>query len=137
MTGFILPRPERRSRGIAILPLINVIFLLLIFIILSGVIASPDPFQLTPPEARVGEEFAEAGPGATIYVSTHGNLLFRDVSDEAAVIDLVTKLVSSGDVEVLTVRADAGVPATRIVKLVEELRSTGIAGVQLQAERKP
>jgi len=137
MTGFILPKPERRSRGIAILPLINVIFLLLIFIILSGVIASPDPFQLIPPQARAGEEFAETGSDATIYVSTDGNLLFRDVSDEVAVIDLVTKLVSSGDVEVLTVRADASVSAARIVKLVEELRSTGIVGVQLQTERKP
>jgi len=35
------------------------------------------------------------------------------------------------------VRADAGVPAVRIVKLIESLRTTGIARIQLQAERRP
>lgn len=137
MSGFTLPRPERRSRGITILPLINVVFLLLIFIVLSGVISSPDPFELAPPEASAGEEVENVGSDAIVYVAGTGELRFRDLGDEADVMVLIAQLAGSGELETLTVRADARVPAVRIVKLIERLRTTGIARIQLQTERRP
>lgn len=137
MSGFSLPRPERRSRGISILPLINVVFLLLIFIVLSGVIASPDPFELLPVQASAGEEVDAAGSDATVYVSGSGALRFRELSDETAIVALITQLAGNDAMETLTLRADAAVPAVRIVKLVESLRATGMSRIQLQAERRP
>jgi len=137
MSGFTLPRPQRRSRGITILPLINVVFLLLIFIVLSGVISSPDPFELVPPEASAGEDVENVGSDTIVYVADTGELRFRDLGDETDVLVLIGQLAGSGGLETLTVRADAGVPAVRIVKLIERLRATGIARIQLQAERRP
>jgi len=137
VSGFSLPRPERRSRGITILPLINVVFLLLIFIVLSGVISSPDPFKLVPPDASAGEDVENVGSDTIVYVANTGELRFRDLGDEADVLALVGQLAGSGALETLTVRADAGVPAARIVKLIERLRTTGLARIQLQAERRP
>ena len=137
MSGFSLPRPERRSRGISILPLINVVFLLLIFIVLSGVIASPDPFELLPAQASAGEEVDGAGSDTTVYVSGSGALRFRELSDETAIVALIAQLAGNETMETLTLRADAAVPAVRIVKLVESLRATGITRIQLQAERRP
>ncbi len=134
---FTLPRPERRARGAAILPLINVVFLLLMFIVLAGVIRSPDPFTLTPPEAAEGEQPDAADPDATLYVSRSGEIRFRDATGEAAAVVEIARLAAAGELATLTLRADAGVPAARIVKLVEALRFTGVAQVQLQAERKP
>ncbi len=137
MSGFTLPRPQRRSRGITILPLINVVFLLLIFIVLSGVISSPDPFELVPPDASTGEDVENVGSDTIVYVADTGELRFRDLADETDVLVLIGQLAGSGGLETLTVRADAGVPAVRIVKLIERLRATGIARIQLQAERRP
>ena len=137
MSGFSLPRPERRSRGITILPLINVVFLLLIFIVLSGVISSPDPFKLVPPDASTGEDVENVDSDAIVYVADTGELRFRDLVDEADVLVLIAQLTGSGALETLTVRADAGVPAVRIVQLIERLRTTGITRIQLQAERRP
>jgi len=137
VSGFSLPRPERRSRGITILPLINVVFLLLIFIVLSGVISSPDPFELVPPDASAGEDVENVGSDTIVYVADTGELRFRDLGDETDVLVLIGQLAGSGGLETLTVRADAGVPAVRIVKLIERLRATGIARIQLQAERRP
>jgi biopolymer transport protein ExbD len=137
VSGFSLPRPQRRSRGITVLPLINVVFLLLIFIVLSGVISSPDPFKLAPPDASAGEDVDNVGSDAIVYVADTGELRFRDLGDEADAVALVAKLAGSGALETLTLRADAGVPAVRIVKLIERLRTTGIARIQLQAERRP
>lgn len=137
MSGFSLPRPERRSRGITILPLINVVFLLLIFIVLSGVISSPDPFKLVPPDASAGEDVETIGSDTIVYVSGSGELRFRDLADETDIVSLVERLAGGSGLETLTVRADAGVPAVRIVKLIERLRTTGIARIQLEAERRP
>ncbi len=137
MSGFSLPRPQRHSRGISILPLINVVFLLLIFIVLSGVIAAPDPFELMPAQASAGEEVDGADGETTVYVSGSGALRFRELSDEAAIVALIAQLAGTDVLATLTLRADAAVPAVRIVKLVESLRATGITRIQLQAERRP
>lgn len=136
-TQFTLPRPERRARGAAILPLINVVFLLLMFIVLAGVIRSPDPFTLTPPQAAEGQQSDAADPDATLYVSQSGEIRFRDATSEADALVEIARLAAAGELAALTLRADAAVPAPRIVKLVEALRLTGITQVQLQAERKP
>jgi hypothetical protein len=67
--SFCLPRPQRRKPTAAILPLINVVFLLLMFIVLAGVIRTPDPFALTPPSAAEGERADAADPDTTLFVS--------------------------------------------------------------------
>ena len=49
----IVPPPKRpRSTEDNILPLINVVFLLLIFFMLAGVLTQSPPFSLTPPRIR-------------------------------------------------------------------------------------
>lgn len=136
-TGFTLPRPQRRARGANILPLINVVFLLLMFIVLAGVIRTPDPFALTPPVAAQGEDAPQPDPLATLYVSGAGELKFADAAGDEAVLAEITRRASAGDLASLTLRADAATPAARVVKLVEALRSTGIGRVELQAERRP
>lgn len=137
MTGFSLPRPQQRKRGIAILPLINVVFLLLIFIVLSGVISAPDPFEVMPPRSSLGEPPDAATGDETVYVSARGELRFRGLGEEEAIAASVASLVSAGGVEALTIRADAGAPATLVVQLVERMRATGISRVELQVERAP
>lgn len=134
---FTLPRPERRARGAAILPLINVVFLLLMFIVLAGVVRSPDPFTLSPPQATEGQQADATDPEATLYVAQSGEIRFRGVTSEADAFVAIARLAAAGELDALTLRADANVPAPRIVKLVEALRLTGITQVQLQAERKP
>lgn len=134
---FTLPRPERRARGVAILPLINVVFLLLMFIVLAGIIRSPDPFALTPPQASQGEQANSPAIDQTVFVSPTGEVRFRNVTGEQAMLDLVKLLAARDELTALTLRADAGTSAAGIVRLVEGLRATGITQVHLQAERRP
>jgi len=136
-TAFCLPRPARRKPAAAILPLINVVFLLLMFIVLAGVIRSPDPFELALPSAAEGERADAADPDITLFVAASGEARFRALAGEDAIMAEVSRLAASGELQRLTLRADARVPAAHIVKLVEALRATGIAAVELQAERKP
>ena len=117
-TGFTLPRPQRRARGANILPLINVVFLLLMFIVLAGVVRSPDPFALTPPVAGQGHDGEAPDPDVTLYVSAAGQVRFRDTAGEEAALAQITRLAATNNLTALTLRADAGAPAARIVKLV-------------------
>lgn len=41
--------PKRRPRAESIVPMINVVFLLLIFFLMTAQIAPPDPFEVAPP----------------------------------------------------------------------------------------
>ena len=43
-------RPARPARE-NIVPMINVVFLLLVFFVMTAQIAPPDPFDIAPPEA--------------------------------------------------------------------------------------
>ena len=45
--SFSLPRPQRRKPAAAILPLINVVFLMLIFFMIAGTLAPPGWAALT------------------------------------------------------------------------------------------
>ncbi len=55
------PEPPRRPRAESILPMINVVFLLLIFFLMTSRLAQPDPVEVAPPEAAAGQD-AAAGP---------------------------------------------------------------------------
>jgi hypothetical protein len=83
---FCLPRPQRRKPAAAILPLINVVFLLLMFIVLAGVIRTPDPFALTPPSAAEGERADAADPDTTLFVAASGEARFRTLAGEDAIM---------------------------------------------------
>ena len=56
-----------------ILPLINIVFLLLIFFMLAGRFAFHDPFRITPP--RSGSERAAAGRDLLVPVAADGRLV--------------------------------------------------------------
>ncbi|MEY8838250.1 ExbD/TolR family protein, partial [Cribrihabitans sp. XS_ASV171] len=68
-----LSEPPKRPRGESIVPMINVVFLLLIFFLMTSQLAQPDPFDVTPPEAQ-SEAEAEAEP--VLFVDDTGRLSF-------------------------------------------------------------
>lgn len=63
------PAP-RRAVSENLLPMINVVFLLLIFFLIAAKLAPPEPFELTPPEAA-GAPVAEL-PEGVLYLAPGG-----------------------------------------------------------------
>ena len=66
--------PRRRPRGETIIPMINVVFLLLVFFLLTAQIAPPEPFRLTPPDAADAD--LPARDRDVLYVSASGELAY-------------------------------------------------------------
>ena len=117
----------RRPRAESIVPMINVVFLLLIFFLMTAQIAPPEPFEIAPPEARV-----EGTPDGTLvlYVSKAGEYGFRSLRGEPALIALIEETATGP----LVLRVDAQLPGTLLTQLLTRLRKDGIADIDLVVE---
>ncbi len=118
------PRPCRPARPANIVPMINIVFLLLIFFLLTATLAPPDPFEVTSP-AATGEAAADAGT-ATLHVAADGRLAYRDLRDE----DVFAALAASAP-DALVLRADAGLDGAAFARLVGRLAGLGIPDLSL------
>lgn len=117
--------PKKRQAGEPILPMINVVFLLLIFFLLSSQIAPRAPFAVTPPELESGEPPA---PEAVLFMAADGQLHFSGAEGGDA---LAAVAAQAAELEDLTLRADARVPAREVAALISRLRAAGIKAVSL------
>ncbi|MQY44428.1 biopolymer transporter ExbD [Epibacterium sp. SM1969] len=117
--------PPKPARTESIVPMINVVFLLLIFFLMTSHLAQPEPFEVTPPEA-VSERETESDP--VLYVGKEAELAFEDSQGDAAIAAL------RGAVEdgaVVQVRADGELKAQSMAKLLRQLSEAGLSRVEL------
>ncbi|WP_421703719.1 ExbD/TolR family protein [Aliiroseovarius sp.] len=124
-----LSQAPRREPRESIVPMINVVFLLLIFFLMTAQIAPPEPFEVSPPESAA-EEPAEAQ--AVLHVSAMGEMAYLEARDEAVFV----ALEGFGEAETLKVRADRAVPAEKIAALLGRLAVLGISKIELVSERR-
>jgi biopolymer transport protein ExbD len=115
----------RRPRGESIVPMINVVFLLLIFFLMTAQIAPPEPFAVELPDA---EAEGAAGRGDVLHVSGNGEFAYRDARGAA----VLAALAGRGDPDAaLLIRADAGLDATVLAELVPRLAALGVREAKL------
>lgn len=149
------PAPPRRALVENLLPMINVIFLLLVFFLIAARLAPPSPFTLAPPEAEAQASAAEppalpeGGPGALVlWLSSTGEMAARDAQgqwqrgDAAALSALGAArsacLAGRAAEEAcarLTLRLDGAAPAPVLVALVPRLADLGFARLALVARQ--
>jgi biopolymer transport protein ExbD len=130
------PRRRVRAPQENIIPLINVVFLLLIFFLLAGTIAEPD---LWPVDLPTAEEL-EAAPDeqAQLLLTAEWEIAFQDEpvarDDLGAVI--AAYLRDGGD-PVVQVKADGRAEAGALLPVLEVLRRVGVQELDLLAEMVP
>lgn len=120
----IASRPGR-PKGESIIPMINVVFLLLIFFLMTAQIAPPEPFEVTPPEANVQ---SPADGRDILHVSATGEMAYEDARGEEAVL---ARLAVYPEGEDLMLRADQAVSAATIAALLPKLANAGVRNLKL------
>lgn len=109
--------------------MINVVFLLLIFFLISAQIVTPPPVKVTPPTA----EGTSVDTKLQLHVAADGDLVFDNVRGDA----VWTALAEFADPETsaLLVRADAALPASELARILARAATAGFTSVQLATVR--
>lgn len=127
----LLSRHRRPSSDDNLIPMINVVFLLLIFFMVASRIEAPANAQLQPPNAHTDVVLPEAP--LVLELDRDGRL-----SSNASLISLeqlADQLANQGPGLALTLRADKSLTAADLEPVLTVLRKAGLAKVTLVTRR--
>ena len=117
-----------------VLPLINIVFLLLIFFLMAGTIATPDIFEVSPPSSN--NENPELNTERVILVTKDGRYAFENT--EVNLDDLSARIKASAGnnaAHKFKIKADASVHSGKVISIMEMLRNAGVKNTTLSTQR--
>lgn len=134
--GLRRQRQQQRDEDANVLPLINVVFLLLIFFMLVGRMASLEELEVQPPES-VSEDPMAAGD-VRVAVAADGSILLggEAVSADVLLGRIEERLAEEPGMQ-LSLMGDAAADSRELVTLMERLRATGVERIQLVTVQPP
>ena len=115
-----------------LLPLVNIIFLLLIFFMLAGVIAKQKEMHDINLASAVIEEYIEQDKNI-LFINSVGEILFNDIS--IAFSELDDKLKSIKDKNII-IAADKNVTTGKLNKVLIQLNKNKITNVTLLSNER-
>lgn len=119
--------PPKRTSGESIVPMINVVFLLLIFFLMTSEIKPPEPFEITLPSAD-GLDVPQAE--VTLHISKEASVRFEDFEGDTAWARLGGRLEPKATVKL---QIDAELPATDLARVLRRLATFNAASVEIVA----
>ena len=121
----ILTKQKKRARSPNLVPLINIVFLLLIFFMLTGTLKRSDIFDISPPESLTGAD-AEA-PELVLLISKSNKLALNNQNIELS--ELNTKLlniIQEYPLQEVLIKADGKANSGTLSKVINVIRESGI-----------
>lgn len=131
-----IPLPKSKAREEGMLPLINIVFLMLIFFLIAGAIAPVSDFDVNLAETQKSP--ATNPPSDAIYVSEQGfiSIAGQEVTGSelnAAMVGFAQVL----DSKPLKIVADRKTDSTVLMSIVDAATRAGVARVKLLTLRGP
>ena len=107
----------RQSDDDRVLPLVNVVFLLLIFFMIAGTMTVQDPFNVAPPESR--SEGAGDLRESVLFVSADGEIAFDGdvLSEDELGVQLADRMKADVAID-LRLKADGSADAQDVVRIM-------------------
>ncbi|MEM6421009.1 MAG: biopolymer transporter ExbD [Pseudomonadota bacterium] len=116
----IRPRTSRRGEGIV--PMINVVFLLMIFFLMSTTLSPEMTALIDPPASAAGDP---APADRALVVSADGTMAYGALRGDAA-IEAIAAGVAAGEIGLLLIQADRAVDGAVIARLMTRLGEAGV-----------
>ena len=118
--------PTRRQRELVnITPLIDVVFILLVFFMLAGSITKPEIIPVSPPksESRLQSEIEDV----VILIGEDGSVAFqgRGMADDSELVRTATVWFAARPDSSIQLKADSQADAVRVIEVMELLRQAG------------
>ena len=109
---------------VSLIPLIDVSIFLLIFFMLAGTVEKFEIVPIDPPTAQSGKLMDEGH--VVVMLGKHDEII---VGDEIVEMDqMLAKLapdLKANPNKIVTIKADAAVPANRVIDLMEDIKKAG------------
>ena len=116
---------KKRSLILNVAPLIDVLFLLLIFFMVSTTFLSQPAFKLELPEAKHAENVRQSP--IIVYVSMGGRVYLNDEPIETALLgEAVRQRLETADEKTVVLKADARVSYEAVIDVLDIIKSTGV-----------
>jgi len=127
----MLNKPKAKRDGEAnLIPLINIVFLLLIFFMLAGSFTQPDLFKIVTPTSSIQQ--VPEDKILIILISANGRLA---IDNEEIELSALTSRVSGGRVGEpelrVQLKADASLNAEDLLDVMESVKAAGITQLSL------
>lgn len=117
-------RPKRRHYDVNLVPLINVIFLLLIFFMVAGRVDKLDMFEIDVPVAVSG--FSESRKPPVIYFGVDGRIAVNDdLVAEKDFETIVSTLLLENPKQEMVIKADGKVAAEKLIWAMNIVEQAG------------
>lgn len=121
----ILEKRIRKKRLPNLVPLINIVFLLLIFFMLSGTLSKKDLFEVDPPLSYTGSN-AES-PEMTILIRDDNKISLDDKIIPLNNLEAyLTSSLKNKSIEEVLIKADGNASSGTLSKVIRMIRNTGI-----------
>lgn len=121
----IFLKRNKRTRTPNLVPLINIVFLLLIFFMLTGTLKRSDIFDISPPESSTGAD-AEA-PELVLLISKSNQIALNNKNIEFSELQKqLLVIVETYPLQEVLVKADGKAYSGTLSKIINIIRESGI-----------
>ena len=127
-------RPSRKGRGLIInvTSLIDVMFLLLIFFMVSSTFKNQPAINLVLPRSATASETVDTP--AILFLTAEGEVYLNDtLVDKATLATRLQDLHSETDEDRMVLRADENANHGDVVELIDTIKQSGFTRVSLSA----
>jgi len=122
---------EKEKKSVEnILPLVNIVFLLLIFFMVAGSFVQPEHLRVNLPTATL-DKAAPKNITTIVMGSTNAFSIGNKSYTEAALIVHIEDNITEYDHGIIQLKADQAVSANAVIKLLNQLSHTGLTSIQL------
>ncbi|NOR72451.1 MAG: biopolymer transporter ExbD [Mariprofundaceae bacterium] len=126
---------RRSGQAPNLLPLIDIVFLLLIFFMLTAHFVRNEGLPIELPEAASAVSLEQKKP-LEIVISSSGQITISGEQILSGVlVEKITSLLSSRDEKRIVIRGDADVSLGDSVKVIDAARQAGASGVDIVTEQ--
>ena len=121
---------QRRRALIGLTPLIDVIFVVLIFFMLAGRLAAPDAFVINPPDSTSDRQ-PEPRQIVLLLAADGRVAVDNEIVEDAALGSLVAEHLEENGSSPVQLKADGQSDAHRVVAVMRLLESAGVQRLTL------
>ncbi len=116
-----------------LIPLINVVFLLLIFFLFTSTLTTPDSFEVTLPESETGE--AQVSETVVVLIGVGGQLALNNrIVEASALTEEIAALLGAGTSRTLMIKADATATTAEVLAVLRYARAAGAERIALATQ---